>query len=126
MVSALVTTATTRAAFRQNSSGSPGGGGERVLRALRRYVAVTMTYGAVRAVTYDRGGVGDGNGNYYNTRTHALENKPMLFTHAVGHVVGRACVAVLDLPWLLGEDITRLECAVRGLPFAAYSRRHDH
>ncbi len=111
MASTIVTTA-----FRQKSSG-PGGSGNRVLRAVNRYVAVTMTYGAVRAVTYDSG---KGTCDYYNAHTASLENKPMLFTHAMGRVVGRSFLAMLDWPSLLGQDIARLECAVRGLPFAGY------
>ena len=77
---------------------------------LDRYLDVTILYGLTRAVTYNY----EGSRWYYNKNTKALEMKEMLLVDKIGHITSKTFAAVCMWPWMLHEDLTRAECAVRG------------
>ena len=86
------------------------------LRWLRNYAAATFAYGAVRASTYEY----EGTREYYNRRTRAFETKPMLGIDRLGRIMCHGFQAFGGWPLMLGGDLTRLECAARGLDRVEY------
>ncbi len=44
----------------------------------------------------------------------------MLLADKVGRIAGNTCVALIVWPGLLGEDLARLECAVKGKDVREY------
>ena len=81
-----------------------------------RYVGATVTYGLVRSVTYER----VGSKIYYNNNTKDYETKDMLLVDTVGTVTWNTLAAPSVWPWMLSNDLTRLECAVRGKDVREY------
>jgi hypothetical protein len=82
-----------------------------VLRsAVRWYFNMCITYGFVRSVTYDY----KGTKRYYNEVTEKREEKEMLLVDKIGRITGGSCAALFIWPVMLGEDLVRLECAVKG------------
>ena len=69
-----------------------------------------LAYGFTRAVTYDY----KDTKKYYNDRTGVYETKEMLLTDKIGQITGKTCAALIVWPGMLGEDLARLECAVKG------------
>jgi predicted patatin/cPLA2 family phospholipase len=86
------------------------------VKRASNYVFVTAGYGFVRSVTYDYSHTKE----YFNTKKYAIETKQMLLTDHLGRITSRTLAAVFAWPWMLGEDLTRLECAVRGKDYAEY------
>ncbi len=86
------------------------------VKRASNYVCVTAGYGFMRSVTYDYSGTKE----YFNTKKYAIETKQMLLTDQLGRITSRTLTAVFAWPWMLGEDLTRLECTVRGKDSAEY------
>ena len=82
----------------------------------RVYSTTTLAYGFARAVTWAY----DGNSRYYNKKTGEFELKEMLLVDKIGRVANSTISAVFIWPILIGEDLTRLECAVKGKDPAEY------
>ena len=81
-----------------------------VIRALRVYFNTCLSYGFVRSVTYDY----KSTKKYYNEISGKNEVKDMLLVDKIGHISGSTWAAVFLWPAMLGEDLVRLECAVKG------------
>ncbi len=90
---------------------------EKFFKFMNRYLCVTLSYGFVRAVTYDY----EGTKNYYNQKTQEFETKPMLYIDDIGRVLFRTLAAGTAWPIMLSDDLARLECAARGKDPAEYS-----
>ena len=78
--------------------------------ALRLYCGATIAYGFTRASTYDY----KSSIEYYNAKTGKCEHKEMLLVDKIGIIARRTAAAVVLWPTMLGEDMTRLECAFKG------------
>ncbi len=87
-----------------------------MLTFFKRYAAATLAFGFTRAVTYNY----DGKKFYYNRRTRTTELKDMLLVDSIGRVTGNTCAAIFIWPIMLGDDLTRLECAVLGKDLKEY------
>jgi hypothetical protein len=61
-------------------------------------------------VTYDY----KGKKQYYNKITDKHEEKDMLLVDKIGRIMGSTCAALFLWPWILGEDLARLECIIKG------------
>jgi hypothetical protein len=81
-----------------------------MLRVLRIYVNSALAYGFTRAVTYDY----KSSKRYYNDKTGESEDKEMLLVDKIGRISGMTAAAILLWPGMIGEDLARLECAVKG------------
>jgi hypothetical protein len=79
-------------------------------KLLNWYVNTTLLYGFGRAVTYDY----EGTGKYWNKKLERSELKEMLVLDKIGRVMGKSVQAIFVWPGMLGEDLYRLECHVRG------------
>lgn len=79
-------------------------------RALRLYVNGALAYGFTRAVTYDY----ESSKQYYNDKTGREEKKEMLLVDKLGTVWGKTVSTLIFWPGMLGADLARLECAVKG------------
>ena len=77
---------------------------------IRAYVHTTMAYGFTRAVTY----TDESQDRYYNAKTGIYELKDMLLIDKFGTVMAGSLAAIFMWPPMLWQDLTRLECAVRG------------
>jgi hypothetical protein len=77
---------------------------------LRLYVNGALVYGFTRAVTYDY----ESSKRYYNEKTGKKEEKEMLIVNKLGTISGKTVSAIILWPGMLGEDLARLECALRG------------
>ena len=82
----------------------------------RVYFNTTLVYGFTRAVTYDY----KRSKRYYNQKTGEYEQKEMLLIDKIGTISGNTLAAVAVWPVMLGEDLARLECAVKGKDPAEY------
>ncbi len=80
------------------------------VRRLVNYIGVTAAYGFVRSATYNF----EGTKRYFNRRTQAFEVKHKLLIDQIGGVAAGTLAAISIWPFMLGEDLVRLECAVRG------------
>ena len=89
-----------------------------VAAVLRLYVNSALAYGFTRAVTYDY----ESSKQYYNDRTGRREEKEMLLVDKLGTVSSKTVSAILLWPGMLGEDLARLECAVKGKDPKEYQR----
>jgi hypothetical protein len=78
--------------------------------AARWYLRTCLAYGFTRSVTYDYMGTK----KYYNEVTEKREEKEMLLVDKIGRITGGTCAALIMWPGMLGEDLARLECAVKG------------
>jgi hypothetical protein len=88
------------------------------VKVVKLYGGTVAAYGFTRAVTYDY----ENTAEYYNRKTFRYERKEMLFTDKVGTVLEKTCIAITGWPYLLGRDLTRLECAARGRDLSEYAR----
>ena len=73
------------------------------------YICCTISYGFVRAVTYDWSSTR----RYHQASTRTYETKEKLLADKIGSVVSQTCVACWVWPWMLSMDLMRLECYVR-------------
>jgi hypothetical protein len=89
------------------------------LKIVRVYLKSTALYGFTRAVTWDY----EGKQEYYNARTHKYEMKDKLLVDKACSVVGGTFAAYFAWPFMLGDDLTRLECAVKGRDAREYGLR---
>jgi hypothetical protein len=80
------------------------------LKIANIYLNTTLLYGFVRSVTYDY----DGKKKYFNSKTGMYETKDILIIDQTGRISINTIAAVMCWPLMLGEDLTRLECAARG------------
>ncbi len=53
-------------------------------------------------------------------QTSAGEEKDMLLVDKMGRITSRTCAAVIMWPGMMGEDLARLECAMRGKDSSEY------
>ena len=83
---------------------------------LRVYVNTCLSYGFTRSVTYDF----KDTKKYYNRNTGELEKKDMLLVDKIRRSTGGTCAALVMWPGMLGEDLGRLECAVKGKDVREY------
>ena len=79
-------------------------------KAARVYLNTCLAYGFTRSVTYDY----KGTKQYRNEVTDRCEEKDMLLVDKIGRITGQSCAAPILWAAMLGEDLARLECAVRG------------
>jgi hypothetical protein len=79
-------------------------------KAARVYLNTCLAYGFTRSVTYDY----KSSKRYSNEVTDRREEKDMLLVDKIGRITGQSCAALIMWPGMLGEDLARLECAVRG------------
>lgn len=77
---------------------------------LRNYAFVTTAYGLVRSVTYNR----ERSKQYRNLKTERYETRPMLLVDRIERIISRSLSALIVWPFMLGEDLSRLECLARG------------
>jgi hypothetical protein len=84
--------------------------------AVRMYFRTCLAYGFTRSVTYDY----KGTKRYYNEVTEKREEKDMLLVDKIGRITGGTCAALVMWPVMLGEDLARLECAVKGKDVREY------
>ena len=77
---------------------------------LKCYVNTTLLYGFGRAVTYEY----EGTGKYWNKKLERYETKDMLVLDKIGGVMAKSFGAIIMWPGMLGNDIARFECHVRG------------
>ena len=87
-----------------------------IARNAAKYVCGTATYGFVRSSTYDYKGTAD----YFNEKTHSYETKEMLWVDKGLRITSSSISATTVWPWMLSTDLTRLECAMRGLDSSEY------
>jgi hypothetical protein len=83
---------------------------------FRAYVNTCLAYGFTRSVTYDY----KGTKKYYNRNTCEREEKDMLLVDKIGRITGGTCAALIMWPGMVGEDLARLECAVKGKDVREY------
>ncbi len=79
-------------------------------KLMNWYVNTTLLYGFGRAITYDY----EGTGKYWNKKLERYETKDMLVLDKIGTVMGKSFSAIFIWTGMLGDDLTRLECRVRG------------
>lgn len=77
---------------------------------LRRYFTTALAYGFTRSVTYDYQHTKE----YRNKKTGKYETKEMLLTDKIGRICSHSMMALGTMPFMIGEDLARLECVVRG------------
>ena len=86
------------------------------IKGMRVYAMITLSYGLVRSVSYDY----NGKKEYHNRKTKEYVIKDMLLTDKIGRITGSAAAAMIVWPSMLGEDLARLECKVRGKDIEEY------
>ncbi len=77
---------------------------------MKWYMNTTLLYGFGCAVTYDY----ESMGRYWNKKLERYETKDMLVLDKIGTVMGKSFSAIFVWPGMLGDDLARLECCVRG------------
>jgi hypothetical protein len=80
------------------------------LKIVRVYLKSTALYGFTRAVTWEY----EGKKEYYNARTREFETKEKLIVDKAYGVLRGTFSAYFAWPCMLADDLTRLECAVKG------------
>ena len=85
-------------------------------RFVNIYVNTTLAYGFTRAVTYDY----EGEKKYYNEKKEKYEKKEMLIFDKIGQISAKTFAALFGWPFMLGDDLPRLECAVLGKDHREY------
>jgi len=80
------------------------------LHPLAYYVCGTLSYGFIRSVSYNW----NSERRYYENSTGSYALKEKLIVNKIGSVVGETVAAVAVWPVMMGEDLVRLECVVRG------------
>ncbi len=83
------------------------------------YLKCTALYGFSRAVTWDY----DGTKEYYNARTRKYEVKGKLMVDKAQSVLGGTFSACYAWPFMICDDLTRLECAVKKRDVCEYVSR---
>ena len=73
-------------------------------------------YGFIRSTTYDY----KNKEEYFNKKTRSFEVKEMLFVDKVGRVLVNSMAAVTVWPFMMSDDLKRLECKVRGVDLVEY------
>ncbi len=58
---------------------------------------------------------------YWNTKHERYETKEMLVLDKIGRVSIKSLSAIIMWPVMLGDDLARLECYVRGKDFEEYT-----
>ncbi len=89
------------------------------LKIVRLYLQGTGLYGFTRAVTWEY----EGKKEYYNAKTDEIETKEKLFVDKAWGVLGGTFSAFFAWPFMLWDDLTRLECAVQGRDAREYGLR---
>jgi len=90
---------------------------EPALRLIGRvYVRTFLAYGFTRSVTYNY----QSTKKYWNEITLDNEMKEMLLVDKMARITGQTCAALFIWPYMVGEDLTRLECAVKGKDIREY------
>jgi hypothetical protein len=89
------------------------------LKIMKVYLQSTTLYGFTRAVTWDY----EGKKEYYNARTKEFETKEKLIVDKAYGVLRGAFAAYFVWPGMLSDDLTRLECAVKGREAREYGVR---
>ncbi len=89
---------------------------ETSLRLARLYAPTTLAYGFTRAVTYNY----EGTREYWNSRTHKYERKEKLVVDKLATVSGGTFAALLLWQGMLGQDLARLECYLKGRDVREY------
>ena len=92
-----------------------------VLKFANIYINTTLLYGFIRAVTYEY----DGKKKYFNSKTDKYETKDMLIIDNAGWISRNTIAAIVVWPLMLGHDLTRLECAVRGKDPKEFQTTHS-
>ena len=85
-------------------------------KLLNWYVNTTLLYGFGRAVTYDY----EGTKKYWNKKEERYEKKEMLALDKIGSVLFKSFATIIVWPGMLGDDLARLECRVRGKDIEEY------
>ena len=85
--------------------------------AARVYFNTCLAYGFTRSVTYDY----QSTKRYFNKITDKSEVKDMLLVDKIGRISGYTCAALILWPAMLGEDMARLECAMKGKDVKEYN-----
>jgi len=86
------------------------------LRLTRLYAHTTLAYGFTRAVTYNY----EGQRDYFNERTRKYEPREKLVVDKLASVSGGTFAALFLWPRMLGQDMARLECYLRGKDASEY------
>jgi hypothetical protein len=89
------------------------------LKVVRLYLKGTALYGFTRAVTWEY----EGKKEYYNARTREFETKEKLIVDKAAGIAGGTFSAYFAWPYMLGDDLTRLECAVKDRDAREYGLR---
>jgi hypothetical protein len=90
---------------------------EAALRLIGRvYLRTFLAYGFTRSVTYDY----KSTKKYWNEIIVDNETKEMLLVDKIARITGQTCAALVIWPHMVGEDLTRLECAVKGKDVREY------
>jgi hypothetical protein len=90
---------------------------EAALRLIGRvYMRTFLAYGFTRSVTYDY----QSTKKYWNEITVDNETKEMLLVDKIARITGKTCAALIVWPQMMVEDLTRLECAVKGKDVREY------
>ena len=85
-------------------------------KLMNWYMNTTLLYGFGRAITYDY----EGTGKYWNKKLERYENKEKLVVDKISGVMSKSFSAILVRPLMLLDDLTRLECRVRGKDYNEY------
>ncbi len=90
------------------------------LRNIARvYFNTALIFGFTRAVTYNY----ENKKEYFNSKIYRYEQKDMLLVDNIANVIVKTFAALIFLPHMLHEDLTKLECRTRGKSFEEYSKR---
>jgi len=89
------------------------------LKIVRLYLKGTGLYGFTRAVSWEY----EGKKEYYNAKTDEIETKEKLIVDKAWGVLGGTFSAFFAWPFMLWDDLTRLECAVKGRDAREYGLR---
>lgn len=85
-------------------------------RVLNAYVNVTLAYGFTRAVTYDYHDMK----KYFNAKAYKTEVKEMLLVDKAARVGANTLAAIGAWPFMVHEDLRRLECALKRQDVSEY------
>jgi hypothetical protein len=83
---------------------------------MKWYMRSTILYGFGRAVTYDY----EDTRKYWNNKHERYENKEKLVVDKISWVMSKSFSTIFVWHLMLGDDLTRLECHVRGKDYEEY------
>ena len=86
------------------------------LHPLAYYLCGTLSYGFIRSVSYNW----NSTRRYHENSTGLYVLKEKLIIDKIGSVTGDTLAAVAVWPVMMGEDLVRLECVVRGKDSGEY------